>query len=224
MVDGTQYVDDEQNKIGIESSSGVFELLKEDGEQILQIYVISHELSHIIVSSFIQKYCMSLYNEKIKGLEFDRQMRGDEAQAEEMLCDFLGIALLMIAAETTEKSVGNNLTPSMIDFYNKFNAKTMTKVWGENGDDTHPHPDIRLLNCIDFFDFMKQHCLPLHSEGNMNLMIQKIISLILQFPDWWKCGACTTLNKNRDKQNKCIICDTDRPVLNPEDIAEGKVG
>jgi hypothetical protein len=103
------------------------------GQPITQKFFISHELSHLILPTFLDKFNQELYR-ITTNLDI-----GMNSHAIEMFCDIIGIAVIFITLRRDESIVASTgMTINETNINNNLNMGNLIGVFG-GGDWSHPN-------------------------------------------------------------------------------------
>jgi hypothetical protein len=141
LIDGQPYMHEfgctskrqQYNLFGVSISRSVLNLPK-----MIQLFIISHEIGHIILSKFLEisqpKLLIPDGGIKLEAL----------SKATELICDLIGIALVFITCRRDENIIiETRMTPNEKNLMDSLTPTIMRPVWG-SGSATHPHTNVRL--------------------------------------------------------------------------------
>ena len=166
---------------------------------ILQTFIIGHEVSHIITENYLRKYYDSLL---ITGMQGGSKIP-HLSQGREMICDLIGFALTFIAARLSEDIArGKNLTINQKRLFEMVTEDNMYPAWGE-GSTTHPHTSIRVKYCNRLRDKLND---AITINPDLNININTRVGIITQsINDVFFDFFCEIYNKNKEEMSIMIL-------------------
>ena len=179
------------------------------GQPITQKFFISHELSHLTLPTFLDKFNQELYRITTSlGI-------GMNSHAIELFCDIIGIAVIFITLRRDESIVAlTGMTINETNIYNNLNMGNLIGVFG-GGDWSHPNTLTRVTYARETLQKLKGI---LNFDVNNPIKIEEIRNILcfqmMKFLQ--QCRGINDINRYTDvSQLPPNRCDNNSYLPNP---------